>query len=93
VGGRRSGVLDTVREKGSELVGRRSKSGLLLLRDLRKLYMLASEAFIIWVIFGQGARAAKDHELLRATTECHPDTSYPQIDQSPRSRRPPLRCW
>ncbi len=45
-GGRRLGVLDTVREKGSELVGRRPETGLLLLRDLRKLYMLASEASI-----------------------------------------------
>ncbi len=73
-GGRSSGLLDTVREKGSELVGRRPESGLLLLRDLRKLYILASEASINWVILGQGAQAAKDHELLQATKECHPDT-------------------
>jgi hypothetical protein len=73
-GGRRSGLLDTVREKGSELVGRRPESGLLLLRDLRELYMLASEASINWVILGQGAQAAKDHELLQTIKECHPDT-------------------
>ncbi len=73
-GGRRSGVLDTVREKGSELVGRRPESGLLLLRDLRELYMMASEASINWVILGQGAQAAKDQELLQVTKECHPDT-------------------
>jgi hypothetical protein len=73
-GGHRSGLLDTVREKGSELVGRRPETGLLLLRDMRKLYMLASEASINWVILGQGAQAAKDHELLQATKECHPDT-------------------
>lgn len=73
-GGRRSGVLDTAREKGSEMVGRRPESGLLLLHDLRKLYMLASEASINWVILGQGAQAAKDRELLQATKECHPDT-------------------
>ena len=72
--GRRSGVLGTVREKGSELVGRRPESGLLLLRDLRELYMLASEASISWVILGQGAQSAKDHELLQATKECHLDT-------------------
>ena len=73
-GGRRSGLLDTVREKGSELVGRRPESGLRLLRDLRELYVLASEASINWVILGQGAQAAKDPELLQATKECHPDT-------------------
>jgi hypothetical protein len=69
--GRRSGVLDTVREKGSELVGRLPESGLLLLREL---YVLASEASISWVILGQGAQAAKDRELLQAIQECHPDT-------------------
>jgi len=36
-GGPRSGVLDMVREKSSELVRRRLESGLLLLRDLREL--------------------------------------------------------
>lgn len=73
-GGGRSGLLDTVREKGSEVIGRRPESGLLLLRDLRALYVLASEASINWVILGQGAQAAKDRELLQATKECHPDT-------------------
>jgi len=73
-GERRAGVLDTVWEKGSELVGRRPESGLLLLRDLRKLYILASEASINWVILGQGAQATKDRELLQTTKMCHPDT-------------------
>ncbi len=73
-GERRSGVLDAVREKGSEVVGSRPESGLLLLRDLRELYVLASEASINWVILGQGAQAAKDRELLQVTKECHPDT-------------------
>jgi hypothetical protein len=73
-GGGRSGLIETTREKGSEMVGRRPESGLLLLRDLRKLYALASEASINWVILGQGAQAAKDAELLQATKECHPDT-------------------
>jgi hypothetical protein len=69
-----SDLLDKAREKGSEMVGRRPESGLLLLRDLRKLYALASEASIDWVIPGQGAQAAKDRELLQATKDCHPDT-------------------
>lgn len=58
------------------MVGRRPESRLLLLRDLRELYVLASEASINWVIFGQGAQAAKDRELLQATKECHPDTLH-----------------
>jgi len=72
--GKRKGLLDAAREKGAELVGRRPETGLLLLRDLRKLYVLASEASIDWVILGQGAQAAKDRELLQATKDCHPDT-------------------
>jgi hypothetical protein len=67
-------LIETAREKGSEMVGRRPESGLLLLRDLRKLYALASEASIDWIILGQGAQAAKDRELLQATKECHPGT-------------------
>jgi hypothetical protein len=73
-GGGRSGLIETTREKGSEMVGRRPESGLLLLRDLRKLYALASEASVDWVILGQGAQAANDRELLQVTKECHPDT-------------------
>ena len=65
------GLLDAAREKGSELLGRRPQSGLLLLRHLRKLSSLASEVSINWVILGQGARAAKDAELLGTVTECH----------------------
>ncbi len=68
------GLFGRLREKGSELVGGRPESGLLLLRDLRELYVVASEASINWVILGQGAQAAKDLELLQATKECHPDT-------------------
>jgi hypothetical protein len=68
------GLLGRLREKGAELVGRRPETGLLLLRDLRKLYVLASEVSINWVILGQGAQAAKDRELLQATKVCHPDT-------------------
>lgn len=73
-GGDGSGLFGRLREKGPELVGRRPESGLLLLRDLRGLYALASESSINWVILGQGAQAAKDRELLQATKEYHPDT-------------------
>ncbi len=33
---------------------------MLLLRDLRRLYVLASEASIGWVILGQGAQRKQD---------------------------------
>jgi hypothetical protein len=66
-----SNLLDPVREKGSEMMGRRPESGLLLLRDLRQLSSLASDVSINWVILGQGAQAARDHELLQTVRECH----------------------
>ena len=69
-----SGLVDKVREKGSELVGGRPEPGLLLLRDLRTLHLLYAEASIDWVILGQGAQAARDEELLDAVSECHTQT-------------------
>jgi hypothetical protein len=68
------GVISALREKGSELAGRRSSTGLLLLRDVRKLHLLAAEASINWTILGQGAQAARDSELLATVTESHPET-------------------
>lgn len=66
-----SNLLDPVREKGAEMIRRRPESGLLLLRDLRKLSSLASDVSVNWVILGQGAQAAKDGELLGTVKECH----------------------
>lgn len=70
-GSAREGLLSAVREKTSELVGTRPQAGLLLLRDLRKLHLLAAEASINWTILGQGAQAAKDAELLELVGDCH----------------------
>jgi hypothetical protein len=69
-----SGLLERAREKTSELVGRRPQSGLLLVRDLRKLHLLYAEASINYVILGQGAQAARDRELLDACSQCHAQT-------------------
>jgi hypothetical protein len=68
------GLVSTLREKGAELVGRRPETGLLLLRDVRKLHLLAAEASIDWTILGQGAQAARDSELLDTVSACHPET-------------------
>ena len=50
-----SGVLATVRQKGSELAGRRAEPALLLLADLRHLYRDASGTSLDWEILGQAA--------------------------------------
>ena len=68
------GLVQAAREKSAELLGRRPEPGLLLLRDLRELHLLAAGASIDWVALAQGAQAAKDTELLKAVTECHDET-------------------
>lgn len=67
----RGGLLTTFREKTSELIGSSPPAGLVLLRDLRELHLLAAAASINWTILGQGAQAVKDERLLATVSECH----------------------
>ena len=67
-------VLEVAREKSAELLGRRPEPGLLLLRDLRELHVLAAGTSLDWVALAQGAQAAKDTELLATVTACHDET-------------------
>lgn len=66
-----SGLLESVRGSSSALLGRRPEAGLLLLRDLRRLFLQAEEVSITWVMAGQAAQAARDAELLTAVSACH----------------------
>ena len=68
------GWRSELREKAAELVGRRPEPGLLLLRDVRKLHLMAAQTSIDWVILGQAAQAARDLDLLAVVTRCHPET-------------------
>jgi hypothetical protein len=70
----KEGLVDTLRAKTGALLGRRPESGLLLLRDLRELYLDAQETLIMWVIVHQGAMAARDTELLGVVSECNLET-------------------
>ncbi|MFB4315305.1 hypothetical protein [Actinomadura sp. 21ATH] len=65
------GLLDAFRRATARLAGRSEDEGVLLLRDLRDLYLAAQEAEIAWVILGQAAQAARDRELLDTTDACH----------------------
>lgn len=65
-------VVTAVREKGSELVGRRPAGALLLIHDLREVHLLAARASINWVILAQGAQAIRDEDLLEIVTARHP---------------------
>jgi hypothetical protein len=67
-------LMGFVRRKNAELLGRREEVGMLLLRDLRQLYLLAQEVAIDWVLVGQCAQAARDRDLLELTTHLHEET-------------------
>ncbi len=58
-------LTEGIRRAGSELMGRSSKAGLILLGDLRELYVETSETEIDWIIVRQGALAARNEDLER----------------------------
>ena len=69
-----SGLLETVREKSSELIGRRGKEELLMLLDLREVYTMASGVSADWEMLAQAAQGIKHHDLLDVAQRCHPET-------------------
>jgi hypothetical protein len=68
------GLLETLQQKASELTGRQSAPGLLLLADLRHLYREAAGTSLDWLLLAQGAHGAKNRELLDFAERCHPQT-------------------
>jgi len=48
--------------------------GLLVLHDLRTLYLMASENSLHWEMLAQAAQASRDTSLLDLATACHPQT-------------------
>jgi hypothetical protein len=71
---RLTNVLSGLRHKTSELVGRRPEAGLLLLRDLRELFLMAQEANVHWLALGQVAQAIRNHDLLDEVSALHKQT-------------------
>lgn len=67
-------IAERLREKTSELVGRRSAPGMLMLRDLRQLYLQASGVSLDWEMLAQAAQGARRLEVLELAERCHPDT-------------------
>jgi hypothetical protein len=68
------GLLEALRQKASELTGRQSAPGLLLLADLRHLYREASGTSLDWELLAQGAQGTKNKDLLDLAERCHPQT-------------------
>jgi hypothetical protein len=68
-----SSLLETIRHKASEMIGRQP-TGMVLLNDLRHLFLTAQDVGILWVMVAQAAQAKRDQELLDVCTSCHTDT-------------------
>ena len=67
-------LAEKVREAGSDILGRRSAPALLMLRDLREIYMKASGVSADWEMLAQAAQGIKHTDLLDVTKRCHPQT-------------------
>ncbi|WP_209307670.1 hypothetical protein [Geodermatophilus sp. DF01-2] len=68
------GLLAGMKQRTSDLLGRRSTPGLLLLADLRHLYREAAGTSLDWEILAQSAQGAKEQELLDVAEKCHPES-------------------
>ena len=67
-------LLRKLRQGMADRLGRRSAPALLLLRDLRGVYMDASAVSVDWELIGQAAQGVRDRELLEVVGRCHPET-------------------
>jgi hypothetical protein len=63
-----SDILARMRRRMAGVAGSSPKAGLLLLWDLRHLYLQAQEDLLGWIMVGQAAKARRDNEL-RALTD------------------------
>ena len=69
-----TGFVPALRRRISVASAKRAATGMVLLRDLRQLYLQACEVSILWVELGQAAQALRDAALLAAVTELHSQT-------------------
>lgn len=67
-------VAAAVRRASSDLAGRTSDAGLLLLADLRGLLVHATGVSADWELLAQAAQGARDTGLLGLAERCHPET-------------------
>ncbi len=67
-------LLERLSEAVSNRLGRRSAPALLLLRDLRSLFVHASGVSADWEMVAQVAQGIRDTDLLALAQRCHPQT-------------------
>jgi hypothetical protein len=68
-----AGLLASLRRRVGAAAARSERSAVLLLRDLRNLYVTASECNVAWTILNQGAKAARDGALIDVAYACQQD--------------------
>lgn len=69
-----AGPVAAALDRVSELVGRAKVPGLLMLRDLREVYMKAAGVSVDWEMLAQAAQGIRHTDLLELTQRCHPET-------------------
>lgn len=63
-----------LREEGSEFLGRTQAPGLLLLEDLRSVYVDAAGVEMDWLLLSQAAQGVRHNRLLEAAQTCRPQS-------------------
>jgi hypothetical protein len=81
-------LVEAVRHKGAELLGRSKTSGLLLLTDLRKLYLAAQANELAWVT--EAGRRGDDRTILPLRTTESVERGYRSGQGALASRRGPF---
>jgi hypothetical protein len=71
---RPAALLDAARRAISEATGRSAAMELVLVRDLRTVYLQASGVLTDWEMIGQAAQAIMDADLLELATRCSAET-------------------
>lgn len=69
-----SGAAARAREKGAELLGRMQSPELLMLEDLRSVYVDASGVQMDWLLIAQAAQGVRHMRLLEVAEKCQPET-------------------
>jgi hypothetical protein len=65
-------AADRVRAAISSMTGHRPEPGLLLLNDLREVYLQAADNSLAWEMLAQIAQVKRESQLLALTEHCHP---------------------
>ncbi|MFC7403452.1 hypothetical protein [Citricoccus sp. GCM10030269] len=63
-----------LRERSSEMLGRKGFPELALLHDLREIYIKACGVSTDWEMLAQAAQGIQHTDLLAVVKRCHPDT-------------------